>query len=172
VAQESWITLNDYSNKYRVSISTLRRRIKSSKVEFQLNDGKYFLKNLPLNKHQFVDEVICAAPTSQAQPVQNTAASTAPPAKEAGSQLDHFQIQENPSSPILATANNLLNELKRAYVLILQQKEEQIVELKEESADLKTLVRVLESENDKLNSASPKQEAPIDSWLDSLGADT
>ena len=53
--------------------------------------------------------------------------------------------------PILTAANKLLNELKKAYTLILQEKEEQILQLKEELSDLKTLVRVLESENDRLN---------------------
>ena len=60
------------------------------------------------------------------------------------------QIQANKDEPILTAANKLLNELKKAYSLILQEKEEQILHLKEEVSDLKTLVRVLESENDRL----------------------
>ena len=50
----------------------------------------------------------------------------------------------------MTAANKLLNELKKAYTQILQEKEEQIFQLKEEVTDLKTLVRVLESENDRL----------------------
>ena len=36
------------------------------------------------------------------------------------------------------------------YIQILLEKEEQIFQLKDEVSDLKTLVRVLESENDRL----------------------
>ncbi|HRO65937.1 MAG TPA: hypothetical protein PL182_00070 [Pseudobdellovibrionaceae bacterium] len=52
--------------------------------------------------------------------------------------------------PVLLAANKLLNELKKAYTQILQEKEEQILHLKEEVTDLKTLVRVLEGENSRL----------------------
>ncbi len=37
------LSLTEYSNKYRVSISTLRRKIKSGKISFNLKSGKYFL---------------------------------------------------------------------------------------------------------------------------------
>lgn len=50
----------------------------------------------------------------------------------------------------MEVANKLLSELKRAYTQILAEKEEQMLLLKEEVSDLKTLVRVLESENDRL----------------------
>lgn len=46
--------------------------------------------------------------------------------------------------------NEVLEELKKAYLATLQSKEEQIFQLKEEVSDLKTLVRVLESENERL----------------------
>ena len=46
--------------------------------------------------------------------------------------------------------DEVLEELKKAYLASLQSKEEQIFQLKEEVADLKTLVRVLESENERL----------------------
>jgi hypothetical protein len=52
----------------------------------------------------------------------------------------------------------LLHEIKKAYSLILQEKEEQILQLKEEVADLKTLVRVLEDDNLRLKSSQPSQD--------------
>ena len=61
--------------------------------------------------------------------------------------------------PILTAANRLLTELKRAYTQILQEKEEQILNLKSEVADLKTLVRVLEGDNDRLKN-KPYQYRP------------
>jgi len=55
-----------------------------------------------------------------------------------------------------------LNELKRAYSLILQEKEEQVLILKDEIADLQTLVKVLESENNRLKAlVQPKVSTPI-----------
>ena len=38
-----WLALHEYANKHQVSVSTLRRRIKSNKIQFKLDDGKYFL---------------------------------------------------------------------------------------------------------------------------------
>ena len=64
--------------------------------------------------------------------------------------LTDKMVKVNKDEPILTAANKLLNELKKAYTQILQEKEEQILHLKEEVTDLKTLVRVLESENDRL----------------------
>lgn len=51
---------------------------------------------------------------------------------------------------VLNAANKLLIELKKAYGQILQAKENEILHLKQEVADLNTLVRVLESENERL----------------------
>ncbi len=59
-------------------------------------------------------------------------------------------LRANKDEPILTAANRLLNELKKAYSQILQEKEEQIMQLKDEQADLKTLIRVLEGENQRL----------------------
>ena len=67
-----------------------------------------------------------------------------------GNEVFRSQMQESSEEPILTAANKLLNELKRAYTLVLQEKEEQLLHLKEEVSDLKTLVRVLEGENQRL----------------------
>ena len=51
-----WLTLQEYSNKYRVSISTLRRRIKSKEIEYIFKNGKYLIlvsqKHLTDREHQ------------------------------------------------------------------------------------------------------------------------
>ena len=41
----NWITLNEYSLKHGVSISTLRRRIKSGSVNFKTVQNKYYLED-------------------------------------------------------------------------------------------------------------------------------
>ena len=45
---ENRISLRDYSYKYSVSLSTLRRRIKAKEVDCILRDGKYLLLDKPL----------------------------------------------------------------------------------------------------------------------------
>lgn len=128
-----WLALTDYSAKYKVSVSTLRRRIKTEDINFQLKDGKYFLIDEPMSAHQ-------KHRPSQDSEVEMMGAHLAIPTKL------------GKDEPILTAANKLLNELKKAYSQILCEKEEQIMRLKEEIADLKTLVKVLESENSRINS--------------------
>lgn len=135
---QNWLPLMEYSAKYRVSLSTLRRRIKAGEIEYKLHDGKYLLRDGPL------------------QTVHSGAEAIAPPQKVSP------QIQNVPVSSGLErdqywqTTQGLLNEIKKAYSLILQEKEEQILQLKDEVADLKTLVRVLEEDNARVKNLQPK----------------
>ncbi|MBX2988143.1 MAG: hypothetical protein KF802_09620 [Bdellovibrionaceae bacterium] len=141
----SWLPLTDYSMKYKVSVSTLRRRIKAEDIKFRFEDGKYLI----------FDEAPTGSPHHQPQRVHRPSL-TRDEAQRTPGETDRSGIQarlskaELTDEPVLLAANKLLNELKRAYSQILQEKEEQILQLKEEVADLKTLVRVLESENGRL----------------------
>lgn len=141
---QNWLPLMEYSAKYRVSLSTLRRRIKSGEIEHKFHDGKYLLKDGPLTLTVSGSETIAPPSSLGAQnsaPVENRVQS-------------HSADLE--SDPYWRTTQGLLNEIKKAYSLILQEKEEQILQLKEEVADLKTLVRVLEDENTRLkNTTTP-----------------
>ena len=40
----SWLTLQEYSNKQGISISTLRRKIKGREIEYIFKSGRYLLK--------------------------------------------------------------------------------------------------------------------------------
>jgi hypothetical protein len=40
-----WIDLNDYAEKYGVSVSTLRRRVRSRTIPFKLFKGRYWLED-------------------------------------------------------------------------------------------------------------------------------
>ncbi|MDE0119437.1 MAG: hypothetical protein OXM55_05460 [Bdellovibrionales bacterium] len=40
-----WLSLGEYSGKYRISISTLRRRIRAGQIPFSFKMGKYFLED-------------------------------------------------------------------------------------------------------------------------------
>ena len=151
MSPQGWLPITEYAGKYRVSISTLRRRIKAGDIEYSFQEGKYLLKDSPL---------------AITQAVSQPAAAVAPPHKANGSgsvvnePTTSTDGEEN--SPILATANRLLNELKKAYSLILQEKEEQVLQIREEVADLRTLVRVLESENERLRRGTMLSEP----WTD------
>ncbi len=115
--ENNWISLMDYSNKYHVSMSTLRRRIKNHDLKYHLKAGKYYLSDTPM---------------------------TTQPEEEVSNQVPFEKNTDN--------SDVYLQELKKAYTMVLHEKEEQIQILKEEIADLKTLVSVLETENQRLNS--------------------
>jgi hypothetical protein len=133
-----WLPLIEYSGKYRVSMSTLRRRIKAGEIEYKFADGKYLLKDGPLNISSGTETI--APPTSMSQiqgnekaPVMPTVIASIAPAPVTSD--SHWE-----------TTHALLAEIKKAYSLVLEEKEEMILQLKEEISDLKTLVRVLEDE--------------------------
>lgn len=133
MSTQNWITLLDYSAKHRVSLSTLRRRIKSGEIEYKFADGKYLLKDGSLQVVSQISETIAPPPSVSTQGA-----------------LANLNTIEADQDPFWRATQGLLNEIKKAYSLILQEKEEQILQLKEEVADLKTLVRVLEDENNRL----------------------
>lgn len=58
MSTQNWLTLMDYSAKYRVSLSTLRRRIKAGEIEYKFSDGKYLLKDGPLQVTSLEAETI------------------------------------------------------------------------------------------------------------------
>lgn len=47
---QAWLSLTEYSVKYDVSISTLRRYIKEDRLSFQLVEGKYIVEDKSLSK--------------------------------------------------------------------------------------------------------------------------
>ena len=245
---ETWLALTDYSSKYKISVSTLRRRIKADDIKHHFQDGKYFIFDEPVKssmksgpslnsnlepelifEEEFLNGTERPLPTNQELPARFE---LAPPIyadrpyenrqqqvpqaqaynpdflenlkRSANSKLPQVKMQQGalsqqsirtakavnideeyyfkkekeelapmtyltaeaePSNlkefsdkiskigsnePVLTAANKLLNELKKAYTQILYEKEEQMMILKEEVSDLKTLVKALERENEKL----------------------
>lgn len=131
-----WIPLTDYSAKYKVSISTLRRRIKGEDIRHSFSDGRYLLLDEPPGFHA-TSEI----KKSEHRPSQSSE-------KSVRAQVE--EPSEANQDGLLQSAHELLAELKKAYSLSLQEKEEAILKLQEEMVDLKTLVRVFESENERL----------------------
>ena len=190
MSETNFITLSDYSNKYRVSVSTLRRRIKNKKAEAKFVDGKYLLCDKPLHEHETIKEDlvppqfttkskrICGS-EDQGHKLNN---SQKPSAKENISDAKpNTLISDTSDSPFLTTANNLLSEIKKAYSLVLQEKEEQIYLLKEEITNLQTLVKLLESDNIRLKEETTKNitsnkkaippQIPLDNWENEIDLD-
>jgi hypothetical protein len=153
---EQWLLLTDYASKYRISVSTLRRRIKGGQIPFRFDNGKYYIQDTPPAGHYEPETTSSGREPEMpiAPGIQPVAAQAAPLSDEAELKLRELDSRTDTRAPneepILSSATKLLNELKRAYMNVLQEKEEQIIQLKEEVTDLKTLVRVLEDENDRL----------------------
>ena len=141
----NWLILTDYAAKYRVSVSTLRRKIKNSEVRFRFEHGKYFVPDVPLE--QLNEENSPPAPSPAAARV----------APELGIEI------KNSDEPVLNSATKVLNEIKKAYAQVLSEKESQIISLREEVSDLKTLIKVLESENTRLSQLLGREpNAPLE----------
>lgn len=161
---DTWIPIADYSIKHKVSISTLRRRIKGNDIHFRFEDGKYLILDAPLtetvtrahrpslNSENVQEQSVNfqsvslpdlqfsePAPTFASEPLTTSPA----PAKV---HLPFLQAEQARHQLGNEVAQQLLAEIKKAYALILAEKEEQILQLKEEVNDLKTLTRILESE--------------------------
>jgi hypothetical protein len=163
---EVWLPIADYSIKHKVSISTLRRRIKGADISFRFEDGKYLILDAPaesmarahrpsLNSDHDMgqDSGTVNSPALGSYSFNEPVASaeplitSAPPLKKHLPFLHAEQVKHQNAGQEVVQA--LLSEIKKAYALILAEKEEQILQLKEEVSDLKTLTRILESELDR-----------------------
>lgn len=143
----SWLPLAEYSMKHQVSISTLRRRIKSDEIKFRFDDGKYLILDEDSATVAFADE---HRPSLKSE-VQKTSAHATQDREAIVDRQTNISFQAQDSSEsVISAANRLLLDLKKAYTQVLQEKEEQILSLREETMDLKTLIKVLESENSRL----------------------
>lgn len=135
--ENSWLPLADYSMKYKVSISTLRRRIKTEDIQYKFDDGKYLI----------LDEPVAASPNY----VQEHRPSLKSDVSESGvMKASSLEANKESGESVITAANRLLADLKKAYTQILQEKELQIQRLNSEISDLNTLIKVLESENHRL----------------------
>ena len=64
--EEKWMSINDYSRSFSISDMTVRRRIRSGKLQAVLRDGKYFI-HVPDGHEPFPDSD--AAPSQGRAPV-------------------------------------------------------------------------------------------------------
>ncbi len=151
------LSLTEYSAKYKVSISTLRRRIKKRELLYVQEAGKYILPDIPYDK--LLGDSI-AHPTRSVTdrgpdivPSQKTnQAAVVSPLESLGLDLS-FKKEKN-NKPFSQTTNEVkskaLMELKKAYTLVLSEKEEQILQLRQHISDLQTLNKAFENEIHRL----------------------
>ncbi len=149
-----WLLLTDYASKYRVSVSTLRRRIKANQQAHRFESGRYFLPDEPgsalpptASRSTLLDAGAGAISQSGTSQIESRQAMVDGVTGDSATSVAASVVADE---PLLTATSKLLNELKQAYTLILQEKEGQILYLKEEIADLKTLVRALEGDNARL----------------------
>lgn len=115
---ESWLLLTQYSQKYGVSVSTIRRRIRSGKVEYKLMDGKYYIVDKP--------------PMGMLPPSHSTV----------GGEVGQSPIGS--LAEILEFCKNLIQSKEKMYQEILTDKMREIGSLKERISEQKMLIKILE----------------------------
>ena len=123
---EGWIDITEYAVKYRVSQSTLRRRIRSNTIAYRMDRGKYLLADTPeaLNKAPLFSRQQYARPIQQAiRPQSNWS--------------------ENPTNVLQQRVQSFANNSADNEILRLQSENKA---LKERLAESETLVKVLEAE--------------------------
>ncbi len=134
-----WIPIIEYSVKTGVSLSTIRRKIKSNTIPYRLEKGKYLIlfgateTSAPFNVNAVAAPA--TAPTAKPAPVQQQAMYPPPPAPLA------------PPKPIDETVRMVTD----AFEYAMKEKEERIRLLEKRNRDLEShldelrlLVQVLE----------------------------
>ena len=148
---DTGLSLNEYSNKYHISISTLRRRIRSGRIRFYLKAGKYFLRDVKPENIQLLDQLQLPKNNQSPQKKKMNLDSVTPDIKlsnlKSQSVLDQFLISQ------------------RDLYKQLELKNQKITDLQNQLADLQTLTALLEKENKQLKALS-KQEQALEDWFD------
>ena len=153
-----WLSLTEYSSKYNVSISTLRRRIRSGQLSFNISFGKYFLKDQNLGRLKETKEEI------KNQEFNASIKNKIDNKEKDATQKDIVQKEIKSVGTEHFLLDKLMDVQKKLYEKI-EAKELKILEQQTQIADLNTLVAFLENENKDLKSVL-HQEKEIEEWLE------
>jgi len=160
-----WLSLAEYSNKYRVSVSTLRRRIRTGQLSFNLQSGKYFLKDQsPASLRK--TKVCRTRDQKEYSRDKRQSVSESEISVEESIVKEPKNIKKTPSASL--PENSLFNKLmesQKEFYRQVEQKEMKISELQNKVMDLSTLVALLEKENKELK-ALLHQEKEMEEWLE------
>ena len=161
-----WIPLTEYSSRYKVSISTLRRRIKGGLIPVRLQTGKYFLK---AKSKMFAPQSPAKLPVFPSPAYEKTFRSgfyeNLSPAPQAPPDAKRQKFSEEDLAPqklalafkklqtVLHKNEKVLNKLlhfQEDLEARLKAKNKKIQEQDNQISDLKTLLNLLEAENREL----------------------
>ena len=154
IMNSQWLSLTEYSSKYQISISTLRRKIRAGKIPVNIQLGKYFLKD--------------QAPASfkSIQPEESTISS--PTFEKKAIDFVTDSEEETKNKPPLNKKPELLDKLMNTQQTLYKKLEQQDLKLQEKTEEimqLNTLVALLEKENKELKNLL-YQEKEIEEWLE------
>ena len=158
------LSLTEYSAKYDVSVSTLRRKIKKSAILNKMVDGKYLLPDL---EYRDLTTQNIAPPKKKKvaiAPPQEPATSENQPDDYEGEDLEPLldvKFEESGEKQQAGSDQESFSDLKSAFRMILAEKEDQITTLKSYVADLQTLNKVLESELERLETSLKKKNSSL-----------
>ena len=167
-----YISLSAYSNKYNVSISTLRRRIRCGQVDTQFHSGKYFLKDESLES--LLKTKRASAVTKKNKTDLKNISSTAKnfiSTKEEALESKAKTFSSMSSFTQLKEKDNFFSfiqqfmEIQKKLYQKLEVKELQIQKLQDKVMDSNTLIALLEKENKELKSVLYKTEK-MEDWLE------
>jgi hypothetical protein len=140
----SWLPLTEYSVKSGVSLSTIRRKIKTNSIPFRLEKGKYLIRFSDGTDSLSTPTLPISAPVALFIPEEKPkrAAPTPPPT------VTQSLSEERWAVPLIERSVKLVSD---AFEKTLHEKDERIRllekrsrELEERLNELKLLVRVLE----------------------------
>ena len=124
-----WLNIMDYSHKYGISTSTIRRKLRAKKLSYKIEQGKYMIyddeSELMLNNNTHGETFM----TTNSNQTGSTQASE-----------EVIRFAERSISTITKLHENLLAEKDKRLSL----QEQTIANLKEELSELRMLVKVLE----------------------------
>ncbi|MCY4321449.1 MAG: hypothetical protein OXC37_03465 [Bdellovibrionaceae bacterium] len=184
-----WLSLGEYSGKYRISISTLRRRIRAGQIPFSFKMGKYFLEDrspVDLKKEMGTNKKDLSPSSLKKELGLGVEYSEIDQKRESGDQENKDNETEvfkavpakKKTSPSIKSLKdpsfmfkqetffvNKVVEAQKELYEHLEKKELQISEQQNRIAELNTLVALLEKENKDLKSLL-YQEKEIEEWLE------
>jgi hypothetical protein len=114
ITMNQWISLMDYAMKKGVSLSTLRRHIKSNKIPFKLENGRYLLLDAPVMNAPAIDVAALNPPTAPAGAYQQP---VSPPVSLANPAIENAQLTIEQLSLELKMAREEIVELKTLIAL-------------------------------------------------------
>ena len=87
---DNWLPLTEYAARTGVSISTLRRKIKASSIDFRLDGGKYLLR---CDEDELSEDTTPEAVPENKRAFFSSDAAVPPPAQVASSDVSREEVQ-------------------------------------------------------------------------------